>query len=143
MKRIFYKLTIVFCLFASSALHAQASKIIHQSMTLDGAQTININVVGAKVEVKPSQGHRLMIETKIEIGVPSPRLLDFIVNQGRYNLVKEIDLATNELTVSSKKTNNILMVNGKECMETLSYIFYVPEAVKFANNSTIQDLSTE
>jgi membrane protease subunit (stomatin/prohibitin family) len=100
-----YQLYSMLCgllLFASS-LSAQASKTIHQTFTVDGAEQVNINVVGSKVEIKETKGSRILVETTVLLSVSNARLLDFVANSGRYDLEKTADPATNELTISSKK----------------------------------------
>lgn len=134
----FYSMFCVF-LFMTFGLSAQASKTLHQTFTVDGAEKVNINVVGSKVEMKETKGSRILVETTVLLSVSNVRLLDFVANSGRYDLDKTTDPATNELTISSKKSNNVIMVKGKECQEQISYVFYIPTSVKFANNSTIQD----
>lgn len=130
-------------LFFVAQSQGQASKIIHQTFTLDGAEKININVVGARVEIKETRGSRILIETHISISMPNERLLDYVANGGRYDLIKELDVSKNELIISSKKTNNVLVIRGEECYEEVSYVFYLPIAVRYANNSTISTLSKE
>ena len=139
-----YILTCIICFLVSTiSWSQQASKTIHQTFTTDGAEKININVVGSKVEMRETKGSRILCEVTIKLAVANERLLDFVANSGRYDLEKVIDNAINELTISSKKSNNVIVVKGEEIREEISYIFYIPATVKFVNNSTIQDMSKE
>lgn len=128
---------LFFCLVFSHAASAQVTKTLHQTFTLDGAEKINVNVVGKTVEIKETKGTRILVETKVTISLPNPRLLDFVANSGRYDLVKTLDAGTRELTLGSKKSNDVIVVKGEECKETLEYKIYLPSTVKFANNSTL------
>jgi hypothetical protein len=115
----------------------QVTKTLHQTFTLDAAEKVSINVVAKKVEMKETKGSRILVETKVTISLPNDRLLDFVCNSGRYDLIKIADASTRELTISSKKTNDILIIKGEECVEVLEYTIYMPISVKFTNNSTL------
>lgn len=134
---------IACCLMSTISWSQQVSKTIHQTFTIDGTEKININVVGSKVEMRETKGSRVLCEVTVKLAVANERLLDFVANSGRYDLDKVVDNATNELTISSKKSNNVIVVKGEEIREEISYIFYIPATIKFVNNSTIQDMSKE
>ncbi len=127
---------LIFCCISGMAC-GQVSKTLHQTFTLDNAEKVNINVVGKNIELKETKGSRILVETKVTISLQNPRLLDFIANSGRYNLIKTINSGTKELTLASKKSNDVIIVKGEECQEVLEYLIYLPKSVKFANNSTI------
>ncbi|MCH2043621.1 MAG: hypothetical protein MK212_05725 [Saprospiraceae bacterium] len=113
---------------------------MHQTFTMDGAENVTINVVGKNVEVFETKGSRVLVEVEVTLMNPNERLLDFIANSGRYNLVKKIDESTKQLSLESKKTNGVIMVKGEECAEELSYRFYIPTNVRAINNSTIENV---
>lgn len=118
---------------------AQVSKTIHQTFTLEEAEKVNINVIGTDVEMKETKGSRILVETHIKISVPNEALLNYIVNNGRYDLMKEVDNTNGEITLKSKKTRDVLIIQGKEVNEELSYTIYMPTSIKYANNSTLVD----
>jgi len=128
---------LMFCWLNADIGYAQVSKTLHQTFTLDGAEKINVNVVGKKVELKETKGTRILVETKVTISLPNPRLLDFVTNSGRYDLIKKMNASTRELSLESKKSNDVIVIKGEECKEVLEYKIYLPETVKFANNSTL------
>jgi len=138
MKQLYLFCTLFFALLAG-VCEAQITKTIHQTFTLDDATNVDINVVGKNVEIRETKGSRVMVEITIQISEPNERLLDFIINSGRYNLDRTMDVSQGRLKIASKRTNNVIMVKGKECYEQLSYIFYVPAAVKYVNNSTTEE----
>lgn len=131
--------TLLLCWVLMGVSFAQVSKTIHQTFTLDAAEQVNINVVGKKVEMKETKGSRILVETKITISLPNDRLLDFVCNSGRYDLIKTLNASTRELTISSKKSNDVIMIKGEECQEVLEYTIYIPTSVRYANNSTLVD----
>lgn len=124
-------LVIFACLF-SVALWAQPSKNFHQVFTpkaeitklvLDIAQAEDI------VEVRKTQGSRIMVEATVRISLPNETLLQYLVDNGRYNLVESTSDADAAYILSTKKNNNVIMIKGEECHEEVTYIIYVPESI--------------
>ena len=132
-------ITLLFCWLGGGICFGQVSKTLHQTFFLDGAEKVNINVVAKNVRMEETKGSRILVETKVSISLPNARLLDFVCNSGRYDLQAKIDATTKELTISSKRTNDVIVVKGEECVESLEYVIYMPASVKFSNNSTIVD----
>lgn len=132
-------ITLLFCWVCMGTSFSQVSKTLHQTFTLDNAEKVNVNVVAKKIEMKETKGTRILVETKITLSLPNERLLDFVSNSGRYDLTKTMDAGTRELTITSKKSNDVIVVKGEECHEILEYTIYMPASVKFANNSTLVD----
>lgn len=130
-------ITLLFCWLGCGMSFGQVSKTLHQTFFLDGAEKVNINVVAKDIRMEETKGTRILVETKVTISLPNARLLDFVCNSRRYDLVATVDATTKELTIASKKSNDVIIVKGEECLETLEYIIYMPANVKFSNNSTI------
>lgn len=135
-------ISILLAMFTCFAT-AQASKIVHQTFTLDKAEKVNINVVAKKINIKETRGSRILVETKVTISVSNPRLLDFICNSGRYELIKKVDNSLRELSLGTKKTNDVIIIKGKECYEELELTVYIPKSVQVINNSTLVDGNEE
>ena len=141
LMRLVIFITIISCLFLlREDIAAQSSKTIHQTFTLEDATKVNIDVVGSQIEMRETKGSRVLVETTVTLSVANDRLLDFVANSGRYDLVKTIDEGLGEMTIESQKTQSVIMVKGEECQEELRYVFYIPTAVKYANNSTIEKI---
>jgi hypothetical protein len=124
-------------------LCAQSTKTIHQTFPVDNASKIVLNVVGTEIDVRETKGSRVLVETTVRLSISNDRLLDYVVNSNRYDLIKTIDPLTKELVLSSPKGNNMIIVKGKEVMEEVSYVFYLPTALRYANISTIKKNSKE
>jgi hypothetical protein len=119
-----------FCQFGC----AQSSKTIHQTLALDGAEKVVVNIIGSNVEMREipeMEGSLILCEITVKLSVDNDKFLNFVCNSGRYELEKTLDAATGELTLASKKNNNVMMIKGEECYEELHYVFYVPASVKF------------
>ena len=113
-----------------SACFAQVSKTIHQTFTLDDAEKINVNLETKEINYKETKGTRILVETKITLSLPNQSLLDFVVNNGRYNLIKSVDVISREISLSSKKNKNVIILKGQECKEIIVHTIYVPSSVK-------------
>ena len=124
--------TLVCCLL-SVALFAQPAKTLHQVFTpTAGTVTLvlDVNQSSENVEIRKTQGTRLMVESTIELSMTNDALLNYLMESGRYNLVASENTAEENYTLSVKKNNNVIIIKGTECTETIKYIFYVPESIK-------------
>lgn len=115
---------------AKGFCYAQVSKKAYQTIVVGDTEVLKIAIEGAKVQVKPTKGKRILVETSIVLSVPNQALLDFVVEKGRYNLDQMMDVATRTFSLVSPKGQNVIIVKGKECEEHVSYIVYVPEGIR-------------
>ncbi|MCH2043738.1 MAG: hypothetical protein MK212_06310 [Saprospiraceae bacterium] len=132
---IFSILCVTFTCFAQDLTNVSTSGLFHKTITATNIQHLNLDVDG-NVNIKSTKGSRILVEVNIKIGVPNKNLLDYLIKSGRYDLVVERKENLGEMVVSSKKTNNILMVKGKECKEELEYTIFVPEQIQLVNGET-------
>ncbi|MCH2022445.1 MAG: hypothetical protein MK207_08210 [Saprospiraceae bacterium] len=94
-------------------------------MTQD-AETIIIDIKGDEVEIKETKGTRILVETLVKLSLPNEALLNFVIESGRYQLIKKYNSSTRELSLKSKKNRNIIIVKGNECQEEIKYKIYIP-----------------
>ena len=123
-------LTCLFFLLGLNCSFGQVSKKTHQTIILGNAEAIKISIKDATVEIKETKGTRILIETSILLSVPNEALLDFVIENGRYELVQIMDEASRELSIESKKDNNVIVVKGETCKEHITYTIYVPANVR-------------
>jgi uncharacterized ubiquitin-like protein YukD len=121
---------ILIFVFSIPACIAQVSKTIHQTFTLDNAEKITLDLDSKDINYKETKGTRILVETKITLSLPNQSLLDFVVNNGRYNLIKSVDATSREISLSSQKNKNVIVVRGKECVEDVVHTIYVPSSIK-------------
>lgn len=93
------------------------------------AESIKIDIEGAKVILKETKGTRILVETSIELSLPNNALLNFVVESGRYELTKTVDATSRQLFLSSKKNKNVIVVKGETCLEKVVYTIYVPSSI--------------
>lgn len=128
-------LIIVLSLVCGETTYSQVAKTLHQTFTIESAEKINVDLDKAQnIFLKDTKGSRILVETKVRLSLPNQSLLDFVVNNGRYNLIKSIDKTTRELTLSSNKQNNVIVVKGQTCQEYLTYTIYMPGNVHVSDN---------
>jgi hypothetical protein len=117
-------------LFFSSLCLAQVSKKTYQTVMTGNAESIKIDIEGAKVILKETKGTRILVETSIELSLPNEALLNFVVESGRYELSKTVDATSRQLALSSKKNKNVIIVKGETCREKVVYTIYIPNSIK-------------
>lgn len=112
-------------------LSAQVSTSLNQSFKTESAQSIVLQINSSNLEIKYIQGSRILVETKVSLSTGNSSLLDFVAKEGRYDLVKEMDVNTKCLTLVPKKIQNLILIKGKELQEHISYTIYIPKELAF------------
>ncbi|MFT5648268.1 MAG: hypothetical protein ACI976_002967 [Aureispira sp.] len=114
-------------------LSAQVSTSFNQSFNIDAAQFINIQVNNSNLKIKYTQGTRILVETKVSLSVDNLTLLNFITQQGRYDLIKKVNPNTKCLKLVLKNKQDLILIKGKELQENISYTIYIPREMAFLN----------
>lgn len=120
----------LFCFFLSHHCLGQVSKKTYQTIIAKDTEVIRINIKGATVELKETKGTRILIETQVKLAVPNEALLDFVISNGRYELIQTKDQSKRELLLEAKKNKNAILVKGEACLEIVGYTIYVPNSMK-------------
>jgi hypothetical protein len=121
---------LIALLSISSLCFAQVSKKTYQTIMTGNAESIKIDIEGAKVDLKETKGTRILVETSVQLSLPNEALLNFVVESGRYELTKSVDATSRQLSLSSKKNKNVIVVKGETCQEKIVYTIYVPNTIK-------------
>jgi len=128
--------TLLFTLFLSCGLFAQATGSSNEVITVSNITTVNLDLESDNIEIKETKGSRVIIESHITLeSINNMTLLDFLINSGRYDLENRVDAVTHSLTITRKKTKNVLLVKGEDCKESIRYVILIPETVKFVNTN--------
>jgi hypothetical protein len=114
-------------------LSAQVSTSLNQRFNIDAAQTISIQVNSPNLQVKYTQGTRILVETKVSLSIDNLALLNFIAQKGRYDLVKELDSHTKCIKLVPKNKQDLILIKGKELQENVSYTIYIPREMAFVD----------
>ncbi len=119
-------------LFFATSLSAQANKTASQiHIPPAGIVKIYLDIPSNRVEILKTKSTRISIETNIRLGLGSLPLLDYLEENGRYELTATVGPQTNSLTLSPRKDQKVLLVKGQECPEVVSYKIHIPEFVEF------------
>ncbi|MCP4438923.1 MAG: hypothetical protein GY810_08255 [Aureispira sp.] len=132
-----FLLTVLLAVGMICSGYSQVGKALHKTITVEeGITQLQLDLAGS-VEVKATKSSRILIEVKVRLEeTTNDRLLEYLVNSGRYDFIQRIDKTTGTLTVANKKNNNVVMVKGKECKETFEYIIHVPENIQYVESTT-------
>lgn len=120
----------LFCFSLSHFCLGQVSKKTYQTIIANNTSLIKINIKGGTVSLKETKGSRVLVETMIKLSVPNEALLNFVISNGRYELIQKKDDSKRELLLEEKKNRNVILVKGEACAEVVSYTIYVPSSMK-------------
>lgn len=134
MKNIINIISIL--LLAVSITFGQASNVSQEIISTAGAAQLILDLGTEHITIKSTKGSRILVETNISLSTPNEKMLDFLISSGRYSLIVSNDPASGALTITRKRNLNILIVKGVECVETYSYVIFVPESISFTSTNT-------
>ncbi|MFN4254199.1 MAG: hypothetical protein ACK4Q5_04265 [Saprospiraceae bacterium] len=104
---------------------AQMERTVYQSFEIDSVQTITLDIVG-DYEVNVWAGNSILTETNIQIWKASPHLLDYFIEEGRYEIVATT--TPSSATLSSKNpTRKPIKTKTDECTEIVTLKIFVPD----------------
>jgi hypothetical protein len=126
----------LFFAMCSCCLFAQIKQTIHRTFVAEDITQVQLNLGTANIEIRETKGSRVLVEITIGADVPSEAMMNFLIENKRYDLEQELNAQTSTLILSSKKNLNVLMVKGKECKEELSYVIYLPMKIKHAGSES-------
>lgn len=134
MKSFFYTLLLTLFVGFSSNCQAQFKQTLHRTFVLDNVSQVKLNLNTTNVEYRETKGSRVLVEMTISAEVPNETMMNFLIENGRYELITENDATTSTLVLTAPKPANVIIIKGKECKEEISYVVYLPAAIKFVNN---------
>lgn len=125
--------TFLLTMVAFTFCSAQYKHTKHSTFVLEGVNQVKLDLGSSQVDVRETKGSRVLVEITASANVPNESMMNFLVESGRYELLAETDLSNGTLILSKKKDNNVIIIKGKECIEELSYVIYIPSSIKFIN----------
>ena len=111
-----------------TSLSAQAEKSYHQSLPIDDAKKIVVQVAD-NIEIIPWMGNTILVETKVQLTNANIDVLNYIVKQGRYDVAIEKDDTVLRI-VSKNPTRAPIRIKNVDCFETVTVKIFVPEEFK-------------
>lgn len=127
----FPQFIVILALFAfQSRVYGQMERTIYQTFAIDSAATITLDLVGfTEIEINAWAGNEVLTEVYIQIWDASPEILDYFVEQGRYQF--EFIKANNEALISTKvrerKVIKTKLSGPRGCNEISKLKVFVPD----------------
>lgn len=112
---------------------SQVSKSINQTFSINNAESVIINLNSSDINIKYIEGTRILVETQVKMHLNNANLADFLIQQGRYDLTKEINPNTHCLTLKHQKERNLIIIKGEKLNEEISYTIYIPNKIAVVN----------
>jgi hypothetical protein len=131
MKKIF-----IFCLlfFAfSSFVQAQMERTVYQSFEIDSMETLDFDLVG-EYELIVWAGNSVLTETNVQISHASPSILDYLIENGRYEILSKIEPKSAAFTTKNKDRKPIKNASKTECIEVITLKVFVPDTFEWSKD---------
>jgi hypothetical protein len=113
-------------LMVSTKTEAQVEKTIHQTYNVEGAQTITIQIKSGEYEIENWAGNTILIETNIKLEQATTQILNYVVEQGRYQVI--LDQNEGAFTLKDKEPiRNRLRSKTGDCVENITMKILVPD----------------
>lgn len=123
-----------FFLLLGSQIQAQSSEVSHHTFVVPYQFTkVNIDLNTDNVEIRPIKGTRIFVEQHIKINSDNHHLLNFLIQQKRYELEFTTDEANKSMYLSDKKNNPKVEIREMKFEEHCKYIIFVPTSVVDVN----------
>jgi len=120
-------------LFVSLALllvcetaHAQMERTMYQVFELDSAKVVDLDLAGI-YELQVWAGSSILVETNIQISHASPEILDFLIKQGRYDVVADTISETVVRIKTRIRDRKPIKTPDGECTEIATTKLFVPD----------------
>lgn len=131
------KYFITFCLLVwGVATQAQIEKTIHQTFELEEeVMKVSLDIFD-EFKVEQWAGNTIMVVTKVELVSGAQHLLDFYVNQGRYNI--EVSGEESALLLTSKdKVRKGMKYRDMIVYENIETKLFIPENFELSGDNQL------
>lgn len=116
---------------AASISVAQTSSIkLNQTFSSREINCIDVDIHNPNLQVKPIKGSIIVVEISIEISSTNFRLLEFVADKGRYDILGKFDKENKKLSLKDPKIKDEIKIKGKTIQEKVIYTVYIPENKK-------------
>jgi hypothetical protein len=113
-------------LLACGTAHAQMERTMYQVFELDSAKVVDLDLAGI-YELQVWAGSSILVETNIQISHASPEILDFLIKQGRYDVVADTISETVVLIKTRIRDRKPIKTPDGECTEIATTKLFVPD----------------
>ncbi|MDX2279334.1 MAG: hypothetical protein NW218_07090 [Saprospiraceae bacterium] len=113
-------------LLACETAHAQMERTMYQVFELDSAKVVDLDLAGI-YELQVWAGSSILVETNIQISHASPEILDFLIKQGRYDVVADTISETVVRIKTRIRDRKPIKTPDGECTEIATTKLFVPD----------------
>ncbi len=114
--------------------HAQMERTVYQSFEIDSCTEVELNLVG-EYDLKKWAGNSILTETNIQIWKASPKILDFFIEQGRYDVTPTVAYPNVKLVSKDQNRKSIKTKEG-QCIEIIRLTVMVPDTFEWSSEDT-------
>ena len=116
----------IFLLFAIGAAEAQMERTMYQVFEVDSAKVVNLDLAGI-YELQVWAGSSILVETNIQISHASPEILDYLIKQGRYDVVADTISETVVKIKTKVRDRKPIKTPDGECTEIATTKLFIPD----------------
>ena len=113
-------------LLACETAYAQMERTMYQVFELDSAKVVDLDLAGI-YELQVWAGSSILVETNIQISHASPEILDFLIKQGRYDVVADTISETVVRIKTRIRDRKPIKSPDGECTEIATTKLFVPD----------------
>ena len=117
---------LLLLLSGSFSLSAQMERTMYLVFNVDSAKTVDLDLAGL-YEIHSWAGSSILVETNIQVSHASPEILDYLVKQGRYDVVADT-ISPTQIKISTRfRDRKPIKTPDGECTEIATAKIFVPD----------------
>jgi hypothetical protein len=125
-------ITLCLLLLAFSiAATAQMERTVYQSFEIDSMETLDLDLVG-DYELVVWAGNSVLTETNVQIHHASPSILDYLIGNGRYEILGDFQPKSAKFSTKNKERKPIKNSSRTECLEVITLKVFVPDTFEWS-----------
>jgi len=129
-------LLLLFSLLLSLSASAQMTRTMYQVFEVDSVKRVTLDLAGL-YELNTWAGNTILIENNIEISHASPEILDFLIKEGRYDVVSDT-ISPSEWRIYTKmRDRKPIKTPAGECTEIATVKIFVPDTYLWSDDKTM------
>ncbi|HMX40269.1 MAG TPA: hypothetical protein PK971_01370 [Saprospiraceae bacterium] len=127
---------LIISLGISLTASAQMKRTMYQVFEMDSVKRITLDLAGL-YELHSWAGNSVMIENNIEISHASPEILDFLIKEGRYDVVADTVSETERRIYTKIRDRKPIKTPAGECTEIATVKIFVPDTYLWSDDRTM------
>lgn len=129
-------LFLLFSLTLALSASAQMKRTMYQVFEVDSVERVTLDLAGI-YELHTWAGNSIMVENNIEISHASPEILDFLIKEGRYDVVSDTISPTEWRIYTKIRDRKPVKTPAGECTEIATVKIFVPDTYLWSDDKTM------